>query len=80
VVVAAGVTTVEPLAAADVNPPGLILILVAPIVFQLRVLLEPGVTVDGFPVNELMDGEPAVATVTVAALVTEPALFAALKV
>jgi hypothetical protein len=78
--VAAGATTVEPLAAVEVNPPGLMLILAAPVVFQLSVLFELGATVDGFAMNELMDSVLPDVTVTVTVLVAEPALFEAVSV
>ena len=40
-VVAVGLTLVEPLAEVDVNVPGVMAILVAPLVAQLSKLLEP---------------------------------------
>jgi hypothetical protein len=56
------------------------LMLVAPLVPQLKVLLPPAVMVVGFAVNELIVGFTAVATVTVTVAVTDPALFVAVSV
>jgi hypothetical protein len=47
VVVAVGLMFVEPLADVDVNVPGVMAILVAPVVAQLSVLLEPEVILVG---------------------------------
>lgn len=54
--VAAGVTVVEPLAEEDVNEPGVMATLVAPVVTQLSVLLAPELTVVGFAVKDVMAG------------------------
>jgi hypothetical protein len=51
-----GLTLVEPLAADDVNVPGVMEIEVAPLVDQLNVLLAPGGTLVGFAVNDAMLG------------------------
>jgi hypothetical protein len=77
-----GDTTVEPVAAVDVNPPGLMAMLVAPLVAHLSVLVAPRMTLAGLAVNEVMVGfAPADAvTVTEAALVIEPVLFVAVSV
>jgi hypothetical protein len=81
VVVAVGLTLVEPLACDEVKLPGVMLMLVAPLVDQLRVLLEPEVMLAGLAVNELIVGlDAAAVTVTVEALVTEPAAFVAVIV
>jgi hypothetical protein len=80
VVVAVGLTLVEPLANVDVNVPGVMAILVAPVVSQLSVLLEPEVMLVGLAVNELMVGLLAVVTATVSADVIEPAALVAVKV
>jgi hypothetical protein len=80
VVVAVGLTLVEPLANADVNVPGEMAILVAPLVAQLSVLLEPEVILVGLAVNELMVGLFAVVTVTVSVDVVEPAALVAVNV
>ena len=80
-VVAVGLTLVEPLAAVEVKVPGVIAMLVAPLVTQLRVLLEPGVMLVGLAVKELMVGLLGGAlTVTVAVDVTEPAPLVAVSV
>ena len=55
-VVAVGLTLVEPLADVDVNVPGVIAILVAPVVAQFSVLLEPEAMLVGLAVNELIVG------------------------
>lgn len=79
-VVAVGLTLVDPLAAVDVKLPGVIAMLVAPLVAQLKVLLAPDAMLDGAAVNELIAGLPAVLTVTVAVDVIEPAAFVAVRV
>ena len=80
-VVAVGLTLVEPLADEEVNAPGVMAILVAPLVAQLRRLLEPEVILAGLAVKELMVGLlPAGVTVTVAVDVTEPAELVAVSV
>jgi len=80
VVVAVGLTLVEPLANADVNVPGVIAILAAPAVVQLNVLLEPEVILVELAVNELIVGLPAVVTVTISVDVVEPAALVAVNV
>ena len=55
-VVAVGLTLVEPLADVDVNVPGVMAMLVAPVVAQLSVLLEPEVMLVGLAVKEVMVG------------------------
>jgi hypothetical protein len=81
VVVAVGDTLVEPLADVEVNEPGVMLMLVAPLVDQLNVLLLPEVIVVGLAANELIVGfVGAGLTVTVSVLVVEPALFVAVNV
>ena len=79
-VVAVGLTFVEPLADVDVNGPGVMARLVAPVVAQLSVLLEPEVIPVGLAVNELIVGVPAVLTVTVSVDVVDPAAFVAVNV
>jgi hypothetical protein len=71
---------VEPLAGADVNVPGVMAILVAPLVTQLNMLLEPDAMMAGLAVKELMMGFPAVPTVTISVDVVEPALLVAVSV
>jgi len=56
VVVAVGLTLVVPLANVDVNVPGVMAIVVAPLVVQLRVLLVPEFTLAGFAVKDVMAG------------------------
>ena len=71
---------VEPLADVDVNVPGVMAILVAPLVAQLNVLLEPEVIFEGLAVKELIVGLPVVFTVTVNVDAAEPAALVAVKV
>ncbi len=81
-VVTDGDTVVEPLAAVDVNPPGVIAMVVASLEAQLSVLLAPALMLEGLAVNEAIVGfePPDAVTVTVATLVTEPVLFMAVSV
>lgn len=80
-VVAVGLTLVEPLPAVDVYVPGVIAIFVAPVVAQLNVLLEPEVIPVGFAVKELIVGLllPAF-TVMVNVDVADPAALVAVSV
>ena len=55
-VVAAGLTLVEPLADAEVNVPGVMATLVAPVVTQLSALLAPELMVAGFAAKEVIVG------------------------
>lgn len=55
-VVAVGLTVVEPLVNVDVNAPGVMAILVAPVVTQLSVLLEPAFALVGLAVKEVIVG------------------------
>jgi len=55
-VVAVGLTLVEPLADVDVKVPGVMAILVAPVVTQLRVLLAPEFMPVGFAEKEVIVG------------------------
>jgi hypothetical protein len=80
VVVAVGLTLVEPLADVEVNVPGVMARLLAPVVTQLSVLLEPEVIVVGLAVKELITGLLAVLTVTVSVDVVEPAALVAVSV
>jgi len=80
VVVAVGFTFVEPLAAEEMKFPGVIVIVVAPLVAQLKVLLEPAVMLAGLALNELMLGLPGTFTVTMAVAVVEPAALVAVSV
>ena len=62
------------------NVPGVIARLVAPLVAQLSVLLEPEVMLVGLAVKELIVGFPLAATVTVRVDVAEPAALLAVSV
>ena len=79
-VVAVGLTFVEPLAEVEVKVPGVMAMLVAPVVAQLRVLLDPEVMLAEFAVNELMVGFVAAVTVIVSVEVVEPAALVAVNV
>jgi hypothetical protein len=80
VVVAVALTLVEPLADVDVNVPGVMARLVAPLVAQLNMLLEPEVIVEGLAVKEPIVGLPVVFTVTVNVEIAEPAGLVAVSV
>jgi hypothetical protein len=56
VVVAVGLTLVEPLADVEVNVPGVMAMLVAPVVAQLSVLLAPELMLVGFAVKDVIAG------------------------
>ena len=77
-----GLTVVEVLADVEVNEPGMMAMLVAPVVDQLRVLLEPGFMVVGLALNELMVGfgGGAAFTVMVAVCVVDPEELVAVSV
>lgn len=79
-VVADGLTLVDPLADVEVNVPGVMARLVAPVVVQLSVLLEPEVMLVGLAAKELITGLLAVFTVTVSMAVVEPVAFVAVRV
>jgi hypothetical protein len=55
-VVAVGLMLVEPVADLDVNVPGVMAILVAPVAAQLSVLVEPEFMLAGSAVNEVIAG------------------------
>jgi hypothetical protein len=82
VFVAVGLTLVEPLAAVVVNVPGVMAMLVAPVVAQLNVLLEPEVMRVGLAVKELIAGFGllVVLTVMVSVDVAAPAALVAVSV
>jgi hypothetical protein len=80
VVVAVGFTGVEPPADVDVNVPGVMAMLVAPVVCQLSVLLEPEVMLVELAVNDPIVGLLAAVTVTFAVDVVEPAALVAVSV
>ncbi|MGB7281754.1 MAG: hypothetical protein WBE13_05780 [Candidatus Acidiferrum sp.] len=75
-----GVTAAEPVAAAEVKVPGVMLTLVAPVVTQLKVLLTPELTLPGIAVNDVIVGLVRVVTVTVVVAVVDPAPFVAVSV
>jgi hypothetical protein len=79
VVVADGLTLVEPLAEVEVNVPGVMARLVAPVVTQLSMLLVPEVTLAGLAVKELITGLSTVFTVRVSIDVVEPAALLAVS-
>jgi hypothetical protein len=76
-VVAAGVTVVDPLAVVVVNAPGVMAMLVAPVVLQVSWAL-PEIIVRGLALKVWIVGGGVTTTVTVA--VTEPAELVALSV
>jgi hypothetical protein len=77
--VAVGLTLVEPLADVDVNVPGAMAMLVAPVVAHASVLLEPEVMLVGLAVKELIVGPLDVLMVTVTVAVVDPAGFVAVS-
>jgi hypothetical protein len=79
-VVAVGLTLSEPLAEVDVNVPGVMAMLVAPLVAQLSVLLEPELIAVELAVKELIVGSLPALTATVCVDVTEPAALVAVSV
>jgi hypothetical protein len=79
VVVAVGLTVVEPVAAVEVNVPGVIETPVAPDVDQVSVLLVPVVIDVGCAVKLLITGSVCAVTVTAAVAVTDPAAFVAVS-
>ena len=79
-VVAVGLTLVEPLTDVDVKVPGVMAMLVAPVVAQLNVLLEPEVILEGLAPKELIIALPDLPTVTVSVDVAEPAVLVAVSV
>jgi hypothetical protein len=80
VVVAVGLTLVEPVAEVDVKFPGVMVILVAPLVAQLSVQLDPAVRLVGLAVNALIVGMAGGLTVTVKVEVVAPAALVAVRV
>jgi hypothetical protein len=82
VVVAVGLTLVEPLADVDVKVPGVMAMLVAPLVAQFSMLLEPELMLVGLAVKELMVGLLGAlgVRVTVAVAVVEPEVLVAVSV
>jgi len=80
VVVADGLKLVEPLVLVEVKLPGVMAIDVAPVVAQLRVLLEPDVMLEGLAANEVIVGLLVELTVTVSVEVVEPEELVAVRV
>ena len=80
-VVAVGLTVVEPLADVEVKVPGVMAMLVAPVVVQLSVLLEPALMLVGLAVKELIVGWLGGAfTVTLSVDVVDPVELVAVRV
>ena len=79
-VVAVGLTLVEPFADVEVKVPGVIAMLTASVAAQASVLLEPEVMLVGLAVKESMVGLLGVVTVTVAVDVVEPVALVAVSV
>ena len=75
-----GLTLVEPVADVEVNVPGVMARLVAPVVAQLSVLLEPDVMLVGFAVKDVMTGLVGALMVMVSDEVDEPATLVAVSV
>jgi hypothetical protein len=76
-----GLTLVDPFAELEVNVPGVIVIVAAPLVAQLKLLLDPELTLVGFAENELIFGLlPTAFTVTVTVFVDEPVELVAVSV
>jgi len=80
VVVADGLTLVEPLPEVEVNVPGVMARLVAPVVAKLSMLLEPEVTLAGLAVKDLITGLSTAFTARVSLDVVEPAALLAVRV
>ena len=79
-VVADGLTLVEPLPEVEVNVPGVMARLVAPVVAQLSMLLEPEVTLAGLAVKDLITGLSTAFTARVSLDVVEPTAARAVRV
>jgi hypothetical protein len=75
-----GLTLVEPVAELEVKLPGEMAIDVAPVVDQLKVLLDPELMLVGFAAKELIVGLLPALTVTVSVEVVEPAELVAVSV
>jgi hypothetical protein len=80
VVVDVGLTPVEPLADVDVNVPGVMAILVAPVVVQLSTLLDPETIPVGLAVKELTVGLVDAFTVMLSFDVLDPVALVAVSV
>ena len=69
------------MAEVEVNVPGVIAMVVAPLVTQFKLLLDPEVMLVGFAENELVVGLlPAAFTVTVTVIVDAPTELVAVSV
>jgi len=75
-----GLTLVEPLADVDVNVPGVMAILVAPVVVQFKVLLDPETMPVGLAVKELITGLVDAFTVMLTFDVLDPEALIAVSV
>jgi len=75
-----GLTLVEPVAEVEVNVPGVMARLVAPVVAQLSVLLEPDVMLVGLAVKDVITGFVGALMVMVSDEVDEPAALDAVSV
>lgn len=80
VVVAAGLTAVEPLADAEVKVPGVMAMLVAPVVVQPSVLDPPELMLAGLAVKALISGKLDACTVIVNVAVVDRVPFVAVRV
>lgn len=79
--VVVGLTLVEPLAEVEVNDPGVIAMEVAPLVAQLKLLLDPEVMLVGFEAKVMIVGLLAAGfTVTVTVNLDDPVEFVAVRV
>ena len=79
-VVAVGLTLVDPLAEVEVKLPGVMAMLVAPLVAHFSVLLEPDATLAGLALKELITGLAGAFTVRVSVDVVEPMELVAVSV
>lgn len=79
-VVAFGLTLVDPLDESDVNVPGVMEMLVAPLVDHLKVLTAPKLMLLGVTVKEPTVGFLTPITVTVTVAVVEPTELVAVRV
>jgi hypothetical protein len=80
VLVTVGLTLVEPFVDVEVNVPGVMATLAAPVVVQLSVLLEPEVMLVGFAEKESIVGLLVPLTVTVRVEVAGPTELVAVSV
>jgi hypothetical protein len=77
--VAVGLTVADPLAPFELNAPGLIATLVAPVVAHVSVVLVPDAILGGFAANDVITGRLGAVTVTIVDAVTDPAAFVAVS-